>query len=54
MQQYFITGNQFQNHMLAKFNFDITSASANMSNVRDREKLVYEYIRAVVNYDLCE
>ena len=47
MQQYFITGNQFQNHMLAKFNLDITSASANMSNVRNRENLVYEYIRDI-------
>ena len=49
MQQYFITGNQFQNNMLAKFNLDITSASANMSNVRDRENLVYEYIRDIAS-----
>ncbi len=45
MQQYFITGNQFQRHMWTKFDLDITSASVNMSNVRGKEKLVYEYVR---------
>ena len=47
MQQYFITGNQFQRHMWMKFDLDITSASANMSNVRGKEKLVYEYVRDI-------
>ena len=49
MQQNFIVGNQFQNHMLTKFKLDITSASANMSNVRNRENLVYEYIRDIAS-----
>ncbi|MCM1237404.1 MAG: hypothetical protein NC489_45645 [Ruminococcus flavefaciens] len=49
MQQYFIAGNQFQNHMLAKFNLDITSASANMSNVRGKEDLVYGYVRDIAS-----
>lgn len=47
MQQFLITGNQFQNHMLAQFNQDVNSASANMSNVRGKENLVYEYIRDI-------
>lgn len=49
MQQYFITGNQFQSHMWTKFNLDINSASANMSNVRGKEKLVYEYVRDIAS-----
>ena len=49
MQQYFITGNQFQSHMWMKFNLDITSASVNMSNVRGKEKLVYEYVRDIAS-----
>lgn len=49
MQQYFITGNQFQTHMCSKFNLDVTSASANMSNVRGRENIVYEYIRDIAS-----
>ena len=49
MQQYFITGNQFQRHMWTKFDLDITSASANMSNVRGKEKLVYEYVRDIAS-----
>ena len=49
MQQYFITGNQFQRHMWTKFELDITSASANMSNVRGKEKLVYEYVRDIAS-----
>ena len=49
MQQYFIAGNQFQRHMWTKFNLDITSASANMSNVRGKETLVYEYIRDIAS-----
>ena len=49
MQQYFITGNQFQSHMWMKFNLDINSASANMSNVRGKEKLVYEYVRDIAS-----
>lgn len=49
MQQYFITGNQFQSHMWTKFNLDITSESANMSNVKGKEKLVYEYIRDIAS-----
>ena len=47
MQQFFITGNQFQNHMLAQFNQDVNSASANMSNVRGKENLVCEYIKDI-------
>lgn len=49
MQQSFMAGNQFQNHMLAKFNLDITSASANMSNVKGKENLVYEYVRDIAS-----
>ena len=49
MQQYFITGNQFQRHMWTKFDLDITSASVNMSNVRGKEKLVYEYVRDIAS-----
>ena len=49
MQQYFITGNQFQSHMWTKFNLDLNSASANMSNVRGKEKLVYEYVRDIAS-----
>lgn len=45
MQQFFIAGNQFQNQMLTQFNMDVNSASANMSNVRGKENLVYDYIR---------
>ncbi len=47
MQQLFMAGNQFQNHIWTKFNLDITSASANMSNVKGKEKLVYEYVRDI-------
>lgn len=47
MQQLFMAGNQFQNHMWTKFNLDITSASANMSNVKGKEELVYEYVRDI-------
>lgn len=47
MQQFFITGNQFQNHMLVQFNQDVNSTSANMSNVRGKENLVYEYIKDI-------
>jgi len=42
-----MAGNQFQNHMWTKFNLDITSASANMSNVKGKEELVYEYVRDI-------
>ena len=49
MQQYIITGNLFQNQMCTKFNLDVSSASANMSNVRGRENLVYEYIRDIAS-----
>ncbi len=35
--------------MWAKFNFDVSSASANMSNVRGKEKLVYEYVRDIAS-----
>ncbi len=47
MQQLFMAGNQFQNHMWTKFNLDITSVSANMSNVKGKEELVYEYVRDI-------
>lgn len=49
MQQNYIFGNMFQQHMCAKFNVDINSASAIMSNVRGKENLVYEYIRAIAS-----
>lgn len=49
MQQYTFTGNLFQNQMYTKFSLDVNSASANMSNVRGREKLVYEYIRDIAS-----
>lgn len=49
MQQYIITGNLFQNQMCTKFNLDVSSSSANMSNVRGRENLVYEYIRDIAS-----
>ncbi|RKJ42997.1 hypothetical protein D7X98_17915 [bacterium 1XD8-76] len=49
MQQFFMAGNQFQNHMWSKFNLDITSASANMSNVKGKENLVYEYVRDIAS-----
>ena len=49
MQQFFMAGNQFQNHMWAKFNLDITSTSANMSNVKGKENLVYEYVRDIAS-----
>ncbi len=49
MYQYPIIGNHFQTHMRAKFDLDVTSASANMSNVRGREDLVYEYIRDIAS-----
>lgn len=49
MQQYFIVGNQFQNHMWTKFSLDITSASANMSNVKGKENLIYEYVRDIAS-----
>lgn len=49
MQQYIITGNLYQNQMCTKFNLDVSSASANMSNVRGRENLVYEYIRDIAS-----
>lgn len=49
MQQFFMAGNQFQNHMWAKFNLDITSASANMSNVKGKENLIYEYVRDIAS-----
>lgn len=39
-----ITGNQFQLQMNAKFNKDLSSALANISNVRGKEELVYRYI----------
>ncbi len=35
--------------MWAKFNVDVSSASANMSNVRGKEKLVYEYVRDIAS-----
>lgn len=44
MQQYFMVGNQFQNQMWTKFQIDVRSTSAAMSNVRGREELVYNYI----------
>ena len=49
MYQSPIIGNHFQTHMRAKFDLDVTSASANMSNVRGREDLVYEYIRDIAS-----
>ena len=49
MYQYPIIGNYFQTHMRAKFDLDVTSALANMSNVRGREDLVYEYIRDIAS-----
>ena len=49
MYQYPIIGNHFQTHMRAKFDLDVTSALANMSNVRGREDLVYEYIRDIAS-----
>lgn len=49
MYQYPNIGNQFQTHMRTKFDLDITSESANMSNVRDRKNLVYEYIRDIAS-----
>lgn len=49
MYQYPIIGNHFQTHMRTKFDLDVTSASANMSNVRGREDLVYEYIRDIAS-----
>ena len=49
MQEFFMAGNQFQNHMWAKFNLDITSTSANMSNVKGKENLVYEYVRDIAS-----
>lgn len=42
--QYITTGSQFQIYMGTIFNRDILSDSAGMSNVRGKEKLVYEYI----------
>lgn len=47
MQQYFVAGNQFQNQMWTKFSLDVRSASANMSNVRRKDDLVYEYIKDI-------
>ena len=49
MYQYSMIGNHFQTHMRTKFDLDVTSASANMSNVRGRENLVYEYIRDIAS-----
>lgn len=49
MQQNYIFGNMFQQHMCAKFNIDINSASAIMSNVIENENLVYEYIRDIAS-----
>lgn len=46
MQQSII-GNQFQNHMSAKFNIDLYSSSAIMANVRGKEALVMEYINNI-------
>lgn len=46
MQQSII-GNQFQNHMSAKFNMDIYSPSAIMENVRGKETLVLGYINNI-------
>ena len=58
MQYYTVFGNQFQNHMCTKFNLDVNSELASMSNVKGRENLIYEYIRDIgslfqsVRYDL--
>ncbi len=49
MQHYFMAGNQFQNHMWTKFELDVRSASANMSNVRGKEDLIYVYIRDIAS-----
>lgn len=49
MQQFYIAGNRFQNHMWTKFNLDITSSAANMSNVKGKENLVYEYVRDIAS-----
>ena len=49
MYQYSMIGNHFQTHMRTKFDLDVTSASANMSNVRGKEKLVYEYVRDIAS-----
>lgn len=49
MQQNYIFVNMFQQHMCTKFNVDINSASAIMSNVRGKENLVYEYIRDIAS-----
>ena len=60
MQQFFVTGNQFQRHMLEQFNQDINLASAHMANVRGRENYVYDYIKDIfslfqpVNYSRLE
>lgn len=47
MQHYFMMGNQFQNQMWTKFELDVRSTSAAMSNVRGQEELVYNYIRDI-------
>lgn len=47
MKQFFITGNQFQSHMLEQFNQDINSTLAHMANVRGRENYVYDYIKDI-------
>lgn len=47
MQQHFMVGNQFQNQMWTKFELDVRSASAHMSNIRGKEDLIYEYIRDI-------
>lgn len=47
MQQYFMGGNQFQNQMKTKFELDVRSSSANMSKIRGKEGVIYEYIRDI-------
>ena len=47
MQQYFRVGNQFQNQMWTKFELDVRSTSAHMSNIRGKEDLISEYIRDI-------
>lgn len=49
MQQYFVAGNQFQNQMWTKFGLDVRSASANMSKIRGKDDLIYEYIKDITS-----
>ena len=48
--QYINIGNQFQRDMGIKFNSDLLSASALTPSVREKEDLVYEYIKNMNSY----